>query len=290
MLFSLAKMSHNPRALPDSKAQVLLRSHSHSHSHSHRSRRWHSALGAGLAVLAVASGSSAAEGTAPRATTAAEDPAPHAATAAEAPAPRSVDWVSFFLELRAIGGGAAVGWTSRASDGVTEVPVVDQYASTFGLGLRAGWPIGSHVQLGGTASFAGYSQVGELDVRDAEAFGGEGWLRETSYSLWSPVGVFLEVYPITGNGFFFSVTGSLGWMPANSNLPPNKIDEGLIMAGYALEAGYELDRTQKHGPGVFLRFAGWAGSQSPLYTDFPDGVDSRELTLGLRWALRLGED
>jgi hypothetical protein len=275
-------MSRNPPDLLDSQAPVLL--------HSHGSRRWHNMLGAGLAVLAVAGGSSAAEGPAPRAASAAEGPAPHAAAAAEDPAPRGVDWVSFLLELRAIGGGAAVGWTATDSEGVNDIPVVDQYASTFGLGLRAGFPIGSYVNLGYTASFARYSQVGELEVRDAEAFGDEYWLRETSYTLWSPVGVFLELYPITGNGFFFSLTGSLGWMPANTNLPPNTIDEGLIMAGYALEAGYEFDRTQKHGPGAFLRYAGWAGSQSPLYTDFPEGVDSRELTLGLRWTLRLGDD
>jgi hypothetical protein len=183
-----------------------------------------------------------------------------------------------------------VGWTSKASDGATDVPVVDQYASTFGLGLRAGFPIGSHVNLGATASVARYSQVGELEVRDAAAFSDEYWLRETSYTLWSPVGVFLEIYPIKDNGFFFGVTGSVGWMPANSHLPPNTTDLGLIMAGYALEAGYELDRTEKHGPGVFLRFAGWGGTQNPISTDFPDGVDSRELTLGLRWTLRLGHD
>src|SRR6187399_2142170 len=94
MLSSFSKMSHNPRALLDSQAQVLLRGHS--------LRRWHNTLGAGLAVLAVAGSSSAAEGPAPRAASAAEDPAPRGVGAAEDPAPRGVDWVSFFLELRAI--------------------------------------------------------------------------------------------------------------------------------------------------------------------------------------------
>lgn len=285
MLFSLAKMSHNPRALPDSKAQVLLRNYSHSHS----ARRWGSALG-GLAVLAVAGAATAADAPALRAAAATDEPAPRGATAAEDPAPRGVDWVSSFFELRAIGGGAAVGWAGADSEGVNDVPVVDQYAATFGLGLRAGFPVSSHVNLGYTAAVARYSQVGELEVRDAETFGGEYWLRETSYTLWAPVGLFLEIYPIIGSGFFFGVTGSVGWMPASTNLPPNKIDEGLIMFGYALEAGYELDHTQKLGPGVFLRFAGWHGTQSPLSTDYPDKVDSRELTLGLRWTLRLGED
>jgi hypothetical protein len=61
------------------------------------------------------------------------------------------------------------------------------------------------------------------------------------------------------------------------------------MAGYSIEAGYEIARTHSHGPGVFVRYAGWSGTQSPLYTDFPDGVNSRELTLGVRWTLRSGE-
>jgi len=288
MLFWFSKMRRNLRDVRDHRAQVLLQSYSHRHRH--RSRRWHSTLGAGLAVLAVTGGASAVEAPAPRTASAADDPAPRAASAAEDPTPRGVDWVWFILELRAIGGGAAVAWTASASDGVSDVPVVDQYASTFGLGLRAGGPLSSHVQVGATASVTRYSQVGELEVRDAETFGDESWLRETSYTLWAPLGLFLEIYPITGNGFFFGVTGSVGWMPANSNPPYGKIDEGLIMFGYSLEAGYELDRTQRHGPGVFLRFAGWHGTQSPLYTDFPDGVDSRELTLGLRWTLRLGDD
>jgi len=198
--------------------------------------------------------------------------------------PASEDPVSFFGELRLIGGGAAVGWKSN------DTPVVDQQAATLGLGLRVGWPLGSHVHLGAAASVARYSRVGQLEVREEQTFNHPYWLRETSYTLWALPGPFLEIYPWKDEGLFFGLTASLGWMPANSNLPPNTIDRGLIMAGYALEAGYEFVRTQVHGPGVFLRYAGWGGMQSPLYTDFPDRVNSRELTLGLRWTLRVLDD
>lgn len=103
MRFSFSEMSHNRRDLQDSQAQVLLPSHS--------SRRWHGTLAAGVAVLVVANGSSAAESPVPRAATAAdeppgaaaaaEDPAPRAAAnAAQDPAPRGVDWISLCREKK----------------------------------------------------------------------------------------------------------------------------------------------------------------------------------------------
>jgi hypothetical protein len=249
-------MCRNHRSFFSSAAQVLLARHSPG--------RWHTAVGASLAVIAVASGAAAAE------------------PAASEPARENS--VSFFGELRLLGGGAAVGWKS------SDTPVVDQQAATLGLGLRVGWPLGSQVHLGATASVARYSLVGELEVRDEELFNDPYWLRETSYTLWALPGPFLEIYPIKDEGLFFGLTTSLGWMPANSNLPPNTSDKGLLLAGYALEAGYEFAPAQTHGPGVFLRYAGWTGMQSPLYTDFPDRVNSRELTLGLRWTLRVLDD
>jgi hypothetical protein len=141
----------------NSKAQVLLQRHSEC--------RWRTAAGASLAVIAVAGGAAAAE-----------------------PAPAPASSVSYFGELRAIGGGATVGWTN------TDVPVVDQEAAVIGLGLRAGLALGPHLHLGLTGSMTRYSRVGELEVRDAELFGDELWLRETSYTLWAPLGLFVEVY------------------------------------------------------------------------------------------------
>lgn len=254
MLLSLPKMRRDHRDLADSRTHVLLVGNT--------LRRWRITLGVGLSVIAGTGSAAAGDG----------------------PAPRAADWVSHFWELRALGGGAAVEWSNSGA------PVVDEHAAAFGLGLRAGLPLGSHVHFGGAASMARYSNVGQLNVRDAEMYADEFWLRETSYTLWAPFGLFVEIYPVADQGFFLGLTGSLGWIPANSNPPPNTIDRGLLMAGYAIEAGYELDRLQTHGPGVFLRYAGWAGRQSPFFTDFPDEVDSRELTLGLRWTLRIGTD
>jgi hypothetical protein len=205
-------------------------------------------------------------------------------SAADGAEPRRVDAYSFFVELRAIGGGAEVEWSNSGS------PVVDQHAAAFGLGLRGGWLLGSRVHLGATASVARYSLVGQLTVRDTEKFTDPFWLRETSYTVWAPLGVFFEFYPMKDEGLCFGLAGSWGWLPANADPPPGTQDAGLIMAGYAVEAGYELDRRRPQGPGIFLRYAGWAGRQSPFYTDFPDEVDSREITLGLRWTLRVPND
>lgn len=226
----------------------------------HTVPRWCAALGSGLSVIAIG-GSAAAEQDAPV---------------------RAPGLPSYFLELNVVGGGASVGWTRSGN------AVVDQHASTVGLGVRAGWLFGTYAKVGFAGSFAWYSRVGEVEVRDAEQYADEFWLRETSYRLWAPLGVFIEFYPIRDADFFFGLAGSLGSIPANTNLPPNTQDRGLFMVGFAFEVGYDINRMQQHGPGVFLRYARWTGTQSPLWTDFPDGVDSMELTLGLRWTLRLG--
>jgi hypothetical protein len=253
MVFPHSKLKRSCRAFPSaSPAQLSPRKHT--------VPQWCAALGSALSLIAVA-GTAAADQDAP---------------VREAPPP------SHFLELNVVGGGASVGWTRSGN------AVVDQHASTFGLGVRAGWLFGAYAKVGIAGSFAYYSRVGEVEVRDAEQYADEFWLRETSYRLWAPVGVFIEFYPIRDADFFFNLAGALGSIPANTNLPPNTVDSGLIMAGFAFEVGYDINRMERHGPGVFLRYAGWTGTQSPLWTDFPDGVDSQELTLGLRWTLRLG--
>ena len=192
-------------------------------------------------------------------------------------APASREAPTFSLELRALGGGAAVG---LAAD---DEPVVDFDATAFGLGARLGWFADPHLQIGATASIVRYSRAGEIEVRNAEIYADEFWLRETSYTLWSPIGAFIEMYPF--RGFSVGVSGSLGYVPAPTP-PPGTITSTLYMAGYALELGYDTSRLERHGAGVFLRYAAWTGGESPLHTDFPDSIASSELTLGARWTFR----
>ena len=129
-----------------------------------------------------------------------------------------------------------------------------------------------------------YSRVGSLDVRDVATYTDKFWLSETSYTVWSPLGGFIELYTNADKGLFFGVSGSIGHIPAPPP-PPGTITTSRYMAGYAIEAGYETSRLG-HGLGAFLRFSGWTGTQSFLFTDFPEGLDSRELTLSLRWTFR----
>ena len=55
------------------------------------------------------------------------------------------------------------------------------------------------------------------------------------------------------------------------------------LAGCALEIGYDTDRCAPHVFGAFLRYGAWIGTESPLFTDFPDELSSGELTIGARW-------
>ena len=59
---------------------------------------------------------------------------------------------------------------------------------------------------------------------------------------------------------------------------------GRQVSGYSLELGYELSRAAKVGPAPFVRYSRWAGEESPIASEHPDGLVSRELLLGLRWS------
>jgi hypothetical protein len=222
-------------------AQVWLRSDS--------GRRWRAALGCCLALLAVAGESSALE----------------SSTAPEAHVP------SFSWELRALGGPARVDWTRSGG------AVLDQSAAMLGLGVRGGGFLGSHVQVGASLSVSHYRRVGQLDARETEIFGSEYWLLETPYTVWSPIGAFVELYPLPNTGLFMGLSGSLG--VTDTGVDP------MLLAGYGIEVGYESSRSHPHGIGVFVRYGGWTGNNF-FFTDSPDTLVSGELTLGVRWTFR----
>lgn len=186
----------------------------------------------------------------------------------------------FSMELRLIGGGAALGFT-QSQDGdpyQQDVDVGDVAAATLGVGLQWGWFADNHVQLGFTHSLTRYQWSGENSVVSGLTYDGEGyWTDQSGYTLFSPLGVSAEVFPSSEAGIFVGLSGSVGF--AASEGPGGT----LLMAGYALEVGHELSGSIKGGPGIFLRFAGWVGGEDPLHTDFPAGLGSHELTLGGRW-------
>jgi hypothetical protein len=207
---------------------------------------------------------SAMEGTSPSETTAAPE--------AAAPAARSS---GSSLELRALGGVSGVAWTQSGGAGV------DQQAAVMGLGARWGLSFpGARLQFGWIASVEHYSPVEQVGVRFAEP---DDWLRGNSYTVWSPAGLFFEVYPF--KGAFLGLSGSLGYVPSVETA--TRLAGEMYLAGYALEVGYDTNRGAPHVFGAFLRYAAWSGRESPLFTDFPDELSSGEVTLGARWSFGL---
>jgi hypothetical protein len=178
------------------------------------------------------------------------------------------------LELRALGGGASVAWTQSGGAGV------DQRAAVIGLGARGGLSFpGAHLQFGVIASVQHYSPIGQVRVHFGEP---DDWPRGNSYTVWSPAGLFFELYPFEGAGPFFGISASVGYIPSIET--ETRLAGAMYLAGYAVEVGYDTNRSAPHVFGAFLRYGGWSGSESPFFTDFPDELTSGELTIGIRWS------
>jgi hypothetical protein len=160
-------------------------------------------------------------------------------------------------------------------------PVADFEAFAVAGALRLGGFIGPHVLLGGELAVGWGGRAGELRVQDPEYFS-DGYPRGSSYGYFAPLGVFIELYPWRNEGVFVSASGGVGVTQLPSFSPG---DYEAFMSRYAFELGYELSRTGKLGPAVYLHFERWAGSETPLSTDYPAGLVSTQLLAGLRWTL-----
>ncbi len=193
----------------------------------------------------------------------------------------AVQQPDFAKELRLIAGGAALGLTQMQDVGAeATVRVGDVGAATFGLGYQWGWFAGQHVQLGFAHSLVRYEWVGQHDVQNGTSFGEVYWTQNTSYTVLSPVGLFVELHPLANSGLFVGASAAVGLVPTWQGL----FGESLVMAGYGLEVGHEIDTDGKRGWGALLRYANWVGTQNFLHTDYPAGVVSHELTLVGRWS------
>jgi hypothetical protein len=187
----------------------------------------------------------------------------------------------FSIELRLMGGAAALGLTQmQDSEPYASIDVGDVAAATLGVGLQWGWFVSNQVQLGFAHSLTRYQWFGQNSVESGRTYEDEGyWTDNSGYTLFSPLGVYAEVCPAAEGGIFVGLSGSVGF--AASEGPGGE----LFAAGYAIELGHELSGSRKDGAGLLLRYAGWLGGESPFDTDFPAGVGSHELTLGVRWVL-----
>jgi len=197
---------------------------------------------------------------------------PAVVTLAEPPA--------FAIDVRLLGGGAALSLTQTPdSSPYTERYVGDAAAATFGAGLQWGWFAGPCVQLGLAHSIVRYQWLGHYEVSSVSIDQKGYWDAESAYTVYSPLGVFVELRPGLDAAVFLNLSGSLGYIPSVEGQGGT-----ILMAGFAIEVGHELGSVTKDGLGVFLRYANWAGTENPLHTDFPAGLTSHELTLGVRWS------
>ena len=191
---------------------------------------------------------------------------------------------SFVFELRTFGGVARHRLSNTDQSTYRAREVVDFDAVAAGVAARAGFNLSAHVRMGAALSVEQYWRTGKFDVRNPEAFGDEYFQFDDTPRLWSPIALFAEVHPWSDLGAFVGVNLGLGYLPAVAQPRPGTIDAGQYLAGYALELGYGSTRSSRHAWGVFLRYSAWAGGESPLHSDTPEGLTLGEWTLGGRWA------
>lgn len=193
----------------------------------------------------------------------------------EAPRPTEMTERSGFTFDVRLGVGAA-----SASFTESDYEVANFEAVAVGGALRFGWFLGRHVLLGGEVAAVWHGGVGTLRIRDPGFFSGRRQPDEASYGVFAPLGVFVEVYPLPEEGLYASLGGGVGFM----DLPKFSLGGTGLLSGYSVELGYELSRAEKVGPAPFIRYSRWAGEESPITSEHPDGLVSRELLLGLRWS------
>jgi hypothetical protein len=179
----------------------------------------------------------------------------------------------FSFDLRLGAGLATVAYDD------SDYPVADFEAVALGAGMHIGGFIGPHVLIGAELALSWGAGVGTLRVHDPSFFSTQGYPTSATYGSFSPLGAFVEVYPWESEGIFVGAAAGVGLM----DLPNFGPREGGVMARYAFELGYELGRTGKKGAALYLRYDRWAGAELPISTDYPDGIVSREVLVGVRW-------
>ena len=195
---------------------------------------------------------------------------------ARAETPRDVmtERSGFTFDLRVNTGAASAEFTE------SDYPVADFDAIAVGAAARFAWFVGHHVLLGAELVGTWHGGVGKLRIHDTSYFNNRGIPESASYGVLAPLGVFVEVYPFDDIGLYASLGGGIGLI----DLPLFADGGSGPLSGYSLELGYELSGTAKVGPAPFLRYSRWAGEESPISSEHPDGLVSRELLLGLRWS------
>ena len=197
---------------------------------------------------------------------------------AEPPAPQREP---FFLDLRLSIGGAAADLTGSDIEG--EVPVAEFNALALSVTGRLGGFFGPHLRLGSELFIGSRVGAGAIHISDEHFMDtGEEYSKDPQYSVVSPLGVFVEVYPSATAGLFLGVSAGLGLM-----LLPNfgyGAGDGALMAGRSAELGYDVARDDGDRVlGVSLRYSEWRATELGWFIEDGHSLVSRELGLCARW-------
>lgn len=188
------------------------------------------------------------------------------------PVPASRRGESF--DVRSSVGGAAAEYSQR-SFRMAELEAVSVSAS-----LRWGGFLDPHFLFGYELLVGRHTDVGTPTIHPTYA-------RELSprphegYTIVSPFGAFIEVYPIDDAGLYLGASASVGLL----SLPELADDDGALMAGYAAEIGYDTSASGKRGLGLFLRYSHWSGLA--FFSDRGDELSADEVSLGARWTFSM---
>jgi hypothetical protein len=184
------------------------------------------------------------------------------------------------------------GWTYdvRLGAGVATVSydeqnyhVADFEAFVIGGALRLGGFIGPHFVLGAELAATWGAGVGTLRTPTPDrTWFYDDYPRSSTYGYFAPLGVFMELYPWTSQGWFVSASAGVGLMQLPQFAPDA---DGGLMSRYAVELGYELSHGGKQGAAVYLRLDRWSGEELP-FSEHPDGLVSSQLLAGMRWTMQ----
>lgn len=190
------------------------------------------------------------------------------------PAPAARRGESFAVRLSA--GGAAADYAQHSSERA-ELKAVSVAAS-----FRWGGFIDPHFLFGYELLIGRHTDAGTPTVHPAYESEFQPRPHE-GYTIVSPLGAFIEIYPIDNAGLYLGASASAGLL----SLPDFADEDGALMAGYAAELGYDMSASGKQGLGLFLRYSHWSGLA--LFSDHGDELSANEVSLGARWAFSLAQ-
>jgi hypothetical protein len=166
----------------------------------------------------------------------------------------------------------------RAAFWRRDLLVADLDAVSINAEARFGEFASQHLLLGFEAVGGAHIGVGDLELHDPLTL--YGVPAEDGYTVLAPLGVFAELYPLTGEGVYVAASAGVGFMYMDDH--PAFGEGEYFMARYSFELGYEMSKSGKQGLGWFARYNRWGAGG--LSEDNPE-LTSHDVAAGARWSL-----